>query len=227
MSYNLNGGIGGNVLPFGTGLLQREISLQYSYIVTVANTNLPVTLNEVRSQLKFELDDTSQDTYLTSLIFAAKAACESYTSRTTLTTTYITYRNGFNQQYFLFKKSPFIALLMFQYLRNDNTWVDVDPTLYYTTVDTIYSKVVLNYNKSWPSDIMPRLQSIRMTFTAGYGATDTNIPQELQQGMLQHICYLYANRGDGSNESDYAELPGSTKLIYKNFQIRSIVAEVS
>jgi len=56
--------------------------MSYSRIlVTQEPQHEPLTLEEVKNQLRIEFDFTDDDIYLTSLIIAARKHCESYTNR--------------------------------------------------------------------------------------------------------------------------------------------------
>ena len=69
-----------------------------------------------------------------------------------------------------------------------------------------------------------RPQAVNIEFTAGYGATNTSIPQTLKDALKIIVAYMYVNRGDcvvANNTSDIVMLSGAMPILdmYKIIQI--------
>ena len=47
-----------------------------------------------------------------------------------------------------------------------------------------------------------RKQAVEIIFVVGYGAADTDMPEDAKQALLQMVSYLYENRGDCANSTD-------------------------
>jgi uncharacterized phiE125 gp8 family phage protein len=188
----------------------------YPYIIIANPVNLAVSLEKVKEQLRLDPSDSSQDDYLTLLIRAATRIAEAYTRRTFINTTFRTYRDFFENCTKL-RRSRFHSLEAYKYSVNGSL-IDIDTDLFYVTIETGYSKIVLKDDKEYPEDIDDKLDSILIDFVAGYGTDSANIPPDLVLGLLNHIAMLYENRGDcDENMCDQfleKNLPSATRLIY-------------
>lgn len=196
----------------------------FPYFVVTAPSGLPVLLADVKEHLKLDPGDTSVDNELTMIINAAASYCEKYTRRTLLTTKFKTFRNSFTPTIEL-RESPFQSLDLFEYLVSAS-FTTVTSTLYYTTLEEDYSKILLVTDASYPTNADEQLQNIKIEFTAGYAddAAALKIAQpELYLALLVHIAALYENRGDCDMASASKSLPNSARAFYDSLKILEIV----
>jgi uncharacterized phiE125 gp8 family phage protein len=195
----------------------------YSYEIIVPPANLPVTIDEVREHLRLSATDPT-DAYLTLLIMAATEIAEKYTKRTFINTTFRTYRDFFECCIKL-RRSKLQSLEEFKYSVSD-VFIDVDSSLYYTTDETNFSKIVLKEDSEYPDDIDEKLDSIQIDFIAGYGPDESFVPESLKLALLNHIATLYENRGDcDQNLSDEfleKNLPALSRLVYTQYRIMDL-----
>jgi uncharacterized phiE125 gp8 family phage protein len=181
------------------------------YPLVTGTSTLVVTLDEAKTALRINLTDTSEDALITRLIYTATSYFELVTGRDLINKTYKCYLNTFpvfNSGYAPITYSGYNPALGITILKSklqsvtsikyysggvQLTW---DPANYYITDNTDYAGIYLAPDSNWPSDIDNRLQSVMITFVAGYGATASDVPYDIKQALLQYICYLYENRGD-------------------------------
>jgi uncharacterized phiE125 gp8 family phage protein len=182
-------------------------------------------LATLKSYLKIDTND--DDAILTFLIRAATEFIESYTKRVLITTEFLTYRDCFYADGccgILLKRSPFDTLTLFTYLNTNNVETVVPIDTYFTTDDIDYSKILELPDKTFPTDVLKRVQVIRIQFTAGYGVDESYVPVDLQVAMMQIIADLYSNRGD-CGVSDVSScgcqkvLSGASKAILDKYRI--------
>jgi uncharacterized phiE125 gp8 family phage protein len=207
----------------------------YSYSIVTPSANLPIVLTDLKAHLKILATDTSQDTYLTAIIYAVVGFAEKYTKRTLLETTFSTYRDDFNSIIKL-RRSRFISLTTFQYYVS-SVLQTVPSTLYYTTDESDFSKIILKSDSAYPEDIDDRLDAIKIVFKAGYGATNASIPRDLYMALLHHAARLYENRGDCDStlneelafKSDTdvitKHLPSLSKAVYGLYRIEDMFGD--
>lgn len=189
----------------------------FTYFVDVAPVNLALDLDFVKQWLKLDPLDTSQDALLTLLIRAATECAEKITRRTFITTTFLTFRNSFRPAIELVR-SRFKSLVSFKYTVNSSL-VDVDNTLYYTTFEKDYSKIILKVNSQYPTNGDDILQGIQIKFVAGYGDDPADIPADLQVAILNHLTMFYENRGDCDLASAEESLPNTSRANYNKNRI--------
>ena len=188
----------------------------FTYNVTTAPANLPVSLDTVKAYLK--LSGSAEDDILTMFIQAASEICEKYTSRTLINTTYTTFRDDFNDN-FLLRRSKLQSITSFEYLLN-GVLTAVDSSIYGVTDESDYSSIYLKDDMCFPTIDADIPDAIKIVFVAGYGATSANIPAALRLALLAHIAFLYANRGDCGDCGD--KLPATVKAVYNKYKIINI-----
>lgn len=188
-------------------------------LVTGAGSVLPVSLENTKAWLKIPSTLVSDDALITALIKAATGYFEKITGRDLITKTYKTYLDAFpvvDNLYYYQGVSPllpqytdngiYLLKSVLQSVTSIKYYVDgVEATWassnYYTTNSSDYSAIYLGQDKNFPTDVDFRRQAITITFTAGYGASDASVPEDVQQALLRFISYLYDNRGDCSDHA--------------------------
>jgi uncharacterized phiE125 gp8 family phage protein len=139
---------------------------------------------------------TDEDTYLTSLISTARELCEEYQGRAYITRTY---------QYTLdhWPRENVLDLPMPPAIEIDSivsTLTDGVTTTAWTNyqLDTseFIGRLAPKYGYSWPTDTLQPLAGIKITYTAGYGATADLVPNRFKQAIMMLAGELYENRED-------------------------------
>ena len=203
----------------------------YTYKVLTPPVNQLLSLVQIKNYLRLDADDTSDDDLLNSFLSSAIGYVQKYTNRTLLTTKYITYRDNFivgygnyiyELHYWELRRSPLQTIDSIEYYNTSNVLTDVDNKIYYNTLENDYSKVLLNYGESFPTDNNQKLQCIEITFYAGYGDTADDVPDDIIDAVLLIISSMYENRGDCSFSSCAGLVPCEAKGILSQYRILSI-----
>jgi uncharacterized phiE125 gp8 family phage protein len=208
--------------------------LNSKYILKTDNANYAVDLTDVKSYLK--IDYTTDDALLQLLIKTATLLIEKYTRRELLNKTFNLYLDFFpysqnygytfeginNENTILVKRSKLQSITSIKYYYNSSLET-LDSSLYSFTQDNDYSRIYLINNNSWVSTDT-RKQAINIEFVAGYGATNSSIPQVLKDALKIIIAYMYANRGDCvivNDTSDIVMMSGALPILdmYKIIEI--------
>lgn len=202
-------------------LNRRKIA--YTYNITTASTARPLSLTEVKSFLKIDSTDSSEDAFLIMLIDSATLACEKYTGRDLINKGYTTFRDNFCDPLEL-RRAKVSAIGSISYLVN-NVFVVISSAIYGVENVNNFPYIYLKVDKEWPidGDVIP--QSIKILFTSGYGSTASNVPADLRMGLLNHINAMYSNRSDCGGDCSDANgggLPGTIKSLYNPYKIISI-----
>lgn len=202
--------------------------------VSTPPTVEPLNLQEVKDYLR--LEDASDERVLTALIETARMFCEEYTGRALMTQTITMMLDGVDEladplwegwktgpylnhykNYINIGKSPV------QSITHVKTYDDLDnattfaSSKYYSDLNRDPARVVLRKGETFPTTLRVA-DAIEVQYVAGYSNANL-VPAPLKVGMLQHIAYLYEQRGDMGDYLQTRELPPSIKMLYAPFVI--------
>lgn len=184
-----------------------------TYKQIAKETDPIITLAEVKAFLK--VDHTLDDALINSLIAVTTEFAENYMHRDLLTTTYENYRDTFYEDLTL-RRGGYQSLEKIEYL-SDGSFVLLPSTEYIVSKGEIFGTIC----EIAAPNTDNVCNSIKITFKAGFGNTEANVPEDIKLAMKMHIAFLYTNRGDCSNVKN--GLPIASVLIYKNYKIIDIV----
>lgn len=183
-------------------------------IQITAPTVEPVTLAEARSHLRLDTDGAPpahpDDSLVENLISAARQWAEIYTRRIFCQTTWDLFLDRFpSENYIEIPRPPLISIISLTYTTSDGTEEILTENTDFV-VDTVshYGRIVLEYNKTWPTDTLHPKNPIKIRFMAGYASTISpadyreNVPQAVKQAILLIVGHLYNQRENA--------IPGTT-----------------
>lgn len=168
-----------------------------------APTTEPISLAEVKSQLR--IDSTTEDTYLGTLITAAREYCEMFQNRAYITQIWELTLDGWPCFPLKIPMPPLINVTSIKYFDTtdvETLWVD---TNYYVDTDSEPGRIGLGYSIVLPTTTLRSLNAIKIQYVAGYGAAD-DVPQRTKQAILLLIGHMYENR-ETVSPVDLKEIP--------------------
>jgi len=155
----------------------------------------PITIAQARIQIGLDSSDTSSDTMLNALIAAAREFVENYTNRSLITAVWNGYLDSFEDWGIQLFKLPISEITSIKYYDSDDTEQTLDADLYVSDIISEPARIFPASGESWPSTY-DRPNAVKITFNAGYGAAETDVPKLIKAAMLMMITHLEANRGD-------------------------------
>lgn len=195
----------------------------YAYKVIDAPTKPYMDLDLIKTHLK--IDTADEDSYLEFLGNAALTFAENETKRTFLTTEFETFRDSFATRGFEIRRSPLQQVSKIEYRdQSSNSWKTLETNRYVVTDENYYSRIIRAHNEQWPIEYTREQQNIKITFTAGYGDTFADIPDELKLAMLNHVARIHDDRGDCEIED---AVPSTSDVIYNKYRIPNITGTES
>lgn len=205
-------------------------------VITTEPSQEPLTLQEVKEYLRVE--DNTDERNLRPLIETARRYCEEHTGRTLVSTTYTQFldtpdeledplwegiRTGpylnFYKNYFQLSKAPVISVVHIKTYDDSDNATTYASSKYYVDNAGEPARVVLRKGETWPTDLRVA-NAIEIQFTAGY-SSPFSIPEPLRMGMLQHIAFLYEQRGDNQEYLSARQFPLMIKSLYAPYVIHS------
>lgn len=154
-------------------------------------TGEPVTLAEAKLHLRAG-DDTAEDAMITSLITAARQACEERLGRSLLPQTWQLTLDQFPEALEL-RRGPVRSITSIKFLDPDGVLQTLDPADYQLdTADPWVAYVVPALDTDWP-DTQENINAVRVQYVAGY-ADAASVPGPVKSWILLALGDLYANR---------------------------------
>ena len=157
----------------------------------------PLTVAEAKLHLR--VDTTEDDTYIGTLITAAREWVENYLDRTLITTQLILRAAEFPTEELELPRPPMVAsgtatAVVITYTLADTTTATLSTALYRVDRTTTPGNVAPIINGTWPSDVIEDANAVAVTYWAGYGPTSASVPATIRHAMLMLIGHWYESR---------------------------------
>ena len=168
----------------------------------------PVSLADIVSHLR--IDSSDEDSLLLSMIEAARDYCESYQNRAYITQTWelalVSFPSG-NE--IILPRPPLQSSPTAPTVKYYDT-ADVEATMAAADymVDTYAEpgRIVLKYEKTWPSTTLRPANGVIIKYVAGYGATAATVPERIIQAIKLLVGHMYENR-ESTDIKELKEIP--------------------
>ena len=196
-------------------------------------TQEPLSLQEVKDYLRVE-DNTDERT-LRPLIETARRWCEEHINRSLLQTTYRQFIDSiadevpltegltdgpdlnYYKNYIVLSKSPIISVTHIKTYNDADESTTFASSKYYLDNAREPGRIVLRNGETFPTAL--RLaNAIEIEYVAGYSSI-SQIPEPLKVGMLQHIAFMYEQRGDMGDYLNARTFPPMVKGLYSPYVI--------
>jgi hypothetical protein len=164
-------------LRFTSDKLPSPVSLSYTFPST-----LVISLDYAKNVCKAKLN-TSDDTYITDLIYASTKDSEDSTDRSYITRTITAFWEYVYDEIYL-PKPPHISITTV-------STVDKEGTETLLTLDEDYYVIGTNELKIQFANSLYG-KSVKIVYVAGYGATATDMPYFVRDAVSQRVRYKYA-----------------------------------
>jgi uncharacterized phiE125 gp8 family phage protein len=156
---------------------------------------------------------TADDTYVSSLITTAREICEEYQSRAYITRTYELTLDAFPcEDYLDLPMPPALTITSIVSTLADGTSETWSATEYQLDASGFVGRLAPAYGYSWPSHVLRELAGIKITYTAGYGATAAATPNRIKHAIMMLVGELYENREDTDIKQSYS-MPWGVKAL--------------
>lgn len=179
----------------------------------IAPATEPITVTEVETHLR--LATGSENTYLATLITAAREDCESFQNRSYITQTWELTLDQWPCFPVKLPMAPLISVTSIKYYDTadvETTWAASN---YFVDADSEPGRIGLGYNVVLPTTTLRPTNGIKIRYVAGYGAA-TVVPQATKQAILLLIGHYYENR-EATSDRKMEELPMAvSSLLWKN-----------
>lgn len=184
---------------------------------TVDADTEPVTTAEAKTHLR--IDHTDDDTYIGSLITAARNIAENYTNRAFYTQTWVQTMSYFPREILELKRGYVQSVSSLKYYNDANSQVTWASSNY--TVNTSGDIGYIDADNDFPTDLYDRSDAIEITYVSGWSQI-ADIPQAIKQAILLIVGHLYENRQDVIVGSQVNQLPLASQYLLNPYTIHHV-----
>ncbi len=161
--------------------------LPYRYELTSAGP-LPIKLKEAKDYLK--VDGDTDNKVLQDMIATVVQYAERYTGRDMRSKTWKLVTDCFEDR-ILLRKSSVAAVTSVKYSVSGSL-VTIATSVYYLKIGHQFSEILLSDGQIWPTDLDDIESGIEIIFGTG----TARYSETMKIGSLEHLAFLYQNRGD-------------------------------
>ena len=180
--------------------------------VTTQPTIEPISIEEAKEHLR--LDDDVDDIPVKTFIKASRLWAEKYTGRAFITRTlqqsvdstasildplYEGIRTGIETRaysnYIELAASPAISVTSINYYNDSDTQSTWATSNYYVDTISDLGRIYLRDGGTFPTDLRAA-NGLEINYTAGYGSSRSDIPDDIRLAMLQYMTFVYEHRGE-------------------------------
>lgn len=193
---------------------------------TVDATAEPVTTSEMKTHLR--VDSASEDTYIDTLITAARQRFEDDTSRALITQTWRLSADRFpsGDGSITLPRSPLISVSSIQYYDTSNVSQTMSSSLYQVDTNQEHGRVVPVDAEVWPNTYT-RHSAVNITFTAGYGASAGYVPTIIKHAIKILVGHWYLSREPIATGISITSIPMSYESLVYQLKIRDLLGNSS
>ena len=226
------GGLSGNRLqPSPIPLKGKFISVYKRLKVTTPPVKEPVTLEELKAQLRITKND--ENAYLTNLIIAAREEIENYLRKKLITQSITMVLDQWPFSVFADWEGTIetaiaevsgqaVISLWFPPLQSvtaitvtladatTEVWADSN-YLVDTSTENDYGRIIVKRDAALITNIQQAI-AVSIEYVAGYGDDESDVPFAIRQAIMMYAAYLYQNRGDCTGTSKVSYKRGETPL---------------
>ena len=169
-----------------------------------------VSLADAKMQLR--VDDTNEDSLITSLILAATQHAQSYCNRLFINTTVTAYMDKFPDTPILLKNGQVSALTSIKYFSTLDTELTWATTEYEYDIKSIPARVAAKSTKSYPT-VAEKMNAISLVYQVGW-ADASQVPE-----AIKHALYLIIGRLYNEREDSVFRLPTASQNLLNSYRL--------
>lgn len=163
------------------------------FVLYSAPASEPITTAEAKTHLRVDISD--DDTYIDTLVSAARQYVEQHTRRALITQTWDLWTDDFPDGDALpLGMAPLQSVTHVKYVDNTGATATMTATDYVVDSYDEPGKIVLKGSAAWPSATLQEVNGVNVRFVAGYGTASTSVPQPILHAMKLLIGHWYENR---------------------------------
>lgn len=175
----------------------------------------PITTAEAKTHLK--VSGSTEDTYIDSIISAARTSVERYLGRALITQTWKAYFDDWDDKMNL-GLAPVASITSVKYYDETASLTVLTSTLYYEDLISEPARIVRKYDSVYPELETQRPNGIVVEFVAGYGAA-SDVPGDIKHAIKLLVADYYDNKGEVVVGTIAVRIPGHIKNLLHSYRL--------
>lgn len=206
----------------------------YSIKRTTDAASEPITTSEAKTHLRE--DSSANDTYIDTLIAAARMQCEIFQRRSYINQTWTMALTGFPGSYtpdswhttatddlnIYLPYPPLSSVTSITYTDTDGGSNTLATSVYGVDTNSEPGRVYLKYDQSWPATRDLEDAAVRITYVAGYGATAASVPATIKHAIKLLVAWMYEYREPVISGTIIDEVPGVKALLWTDRFLQAV-----
>ncbi|MEY2690705.1 MAG: hypothetical protein RL375_4905 [Pseudomonadota bacterium] len=167
------------------------------------------------------ISTSADDTYIGTLIVAARRQVEAITGRSLINQTWDMWLDAWpdGDSIWLPFGCPLASVTGVYYTGSDGVEDTLAATYYDVDTTSEPGRVVLGYGDSWPTDSLRPSRGIRVRYVAGYGSAGTAVPADLLHAVKMLAGHWYENREPIIVGQAISNVPWSVNALLDQFRV--------
>lgn len=214
-----------------------------AYELNVHPVKLPVTLAELRNELKVDSDNSEDNALMFGLLRTATDTCQNFTRLSLITQTWTLWLDRFSckqeewwdgirdgalselvshKRYIEIAKAPIQSVTHLKTYDDNDTATTMSASDY--QVDTVSkpARLALRNGRVWPATVLRPVNGIEIKFVAGFGDNESSVPQAVRQGILKLCVHLYENREQVNVGNIVTTIPFGVEALWGPYKVHSL-----
>lgn len=172
-------------------------------LVTPA-TDTPVSLPDAKLHLR--VTHNAEDAEILSLITDATRFCEDRIGQQFITATWRYSLSCFSGDCLFIPRAPLISVTSITYIDTNGASQTLASNLYQVDTDHRPGRILPTRLTFWPDIDTETINPVKVTYTAGYGATADDVPPAAKRAIKFMVSYWYHQREAAGGIGGQAEL---------------------
>lgn len=152
----------------------------------------PVTVDDVK--LHTRIDSDIEDSLLQTWITSAREQAEDFQRRAYISQVLELSFDEFPKLPLSLPRCPVISIESISYIDYQNNVVTMALTDFILDTDSEPARIDHAYSKSWPCVTLRSINSVKIRYTAGYGATAESVPEKVKDAIMLYCAWKNENR---------------------------------
>lgn len=189
------------------------------YQITSQPAIEPISLSEAKDHLR--IDGTDEDTYLATIITAARKYCEQYCNRAFITQTWKQYPEDFSDGMKL-SINPVQSVTSITYYDVDGNSQTLNASQYQVDLSDDVCRIYEAVDVDFPDVQDEKINPITITYVCGYGSASTDVPMDIRHAIKLMIAHFFQNRemiNTGQGISSQIPMPKVVQVLLNNYRI--------